>query len=311
MRAFALMLALAAAAQSTPQKPAPSPPSTTQNHGIIYWNMSRSSVDFLLNTVPQPNPVRMAQLRQVFIDLQCRGSQLSMQPAPEGPNLLCTLPGTISATQPDDGPPTILFLAHYEHEGTGQSAIENWSGAVTLPCLYHALAAQPRRHTFLFAEVAGEAGAKALFDSFTPVQRRNIMGVIALDALGLGPAQYYVNPNDNFNAYRIIYPVRMLFKAADDEHAPGPNSGIPGAWFKVDDVREFRHHGIPSVVIHSVDWKHRDLPGSARDTPSAIDHDVYYKTLNLLDFFITELDRPWPSEAAAPTPSPTASTRRR
>lgn len=272
--------------------------------------MSRKSVDFLLNSVPQSNAVRMAQLRQVFIDLQCRGSQLRVQPAPEGPNLLCTLPGNTSTTQPDAGPPTILFLAHYEHEGTGQSAIEGWSGAVTLPFLYHALSAQPRRHTFVFAEVAGQSGAKALFDSFTPAQRRNIMGVVALDALGLAPAHYYVDPNDNFNAYRILYPVRALFQATADEHVPGPSPGIPGGWFKVDDVREFRHHGIPCVVIHSVDWSDRNLPGSALDTPSAIDHDVYYKTLTLLDTFIVELDRPWPSEVVADKGATGASRRR-
>ena len=303
MRALALtfvLLAAAAAQNTSPnptQKTTRNPPNRAQ-HGFLFWDISHHSVNFLLQPVPQTNPLRLAQLRQTFIDLLCGAADLREQTFPNGRNLLCTLPETApAASAPDPGHEsgTILFLAHYEHEGSGQSAIDNWSGALALPFLYHALAATPRQHTFIFAEVDGEAGAKTLFDSFTPQQRRAIKGVIALDALGLGPAQFYINPNDTYRNYGQMFLNSQLLQAAADQRLPAPVTAIPGTWLKIDDTREFRHHGIPSIFIHSVAFNTRDLPGSARDDASAIDRNTYFNTIVLLAYYAAELDQPWPS----------------
>jgi Peptidase family M28 len=324
MRALALTLALLAATAASAQTPGQnSAPQPTQNptqatpqNGFLFWDISRKSVDFLLQTIPQGNPVRLAQLRQTFTDFQCLSPNLHEQSAPNGKNLLCTLPGTAPPTPAADKPHgapapntqsgTILFLAHYEHEGSGQSVVDDWSGAIMLPFLYHALSATPRHHTFLFAEVDGEPGAKALFDSFTPAERHAIKGVIALDALGLGPAQFYVDPNDVFTTnYGWGWLQRQLLLAAADQRFTAPLSAIPGGWFKIDDTLEFRHHGIPSILVQSVTFSTRDLPGSARDTASVIDRNTYFNTFVLLAYYAAELDKPWPSPAenAASRPS--------
>jgi hypothetical protein len=89
-----------------------------------------------------------------------------------------------------------------------------------------------------------------------------------------------------------------------------PAYGVPGGWFKIDDTREFRHHQIPSILIESVGWNARSLPGSKRDTVSAIDHDAYFNNLTLLDYLITDLDQPAPA-AAQPAASGPRSGRRR
>ena len=314
MRALAVTLVLLAAAASA-QQTAPKAPQNAGNRRIIFWNMSRESVDFLLRRVPQPNPTRVAQLKQAFFDLQCWSPHLREQPLPEGQNLLCTLPGSAPeltstpegkyALNPSHG--TILFLAHYEHEGPGQSAIDNWSGAIMLPFLFHALSATPRQHTFVFAEVDGEAGAKALFNSFTPSERLAIKGVVALDALGIGPAQFYLSSNDitayNYPGWDFLH--RQFLQTAVDQGIVAPVLAIPGNWQKVDETREFRHHGIPSILIHSVTWDGRHLPGSAQDTQLAIDHDLYFKTISLLAAYAVELDQPWPQapDATLTTPS--------
>lgn len=315
MRALALtlvLLAVATAAQNTSpnqtQKTTRNLPKPAQ-HGFLFWDISRHSVNFLLQPVPQTNPLRLAQLKQTFIDLLCGATDLREQTFPDGRNLLCTL--SAAAPEPSAAPTIadsshesgiIVFLAHYEHEGSGQSAIDNWSGALALPFLYHALAATPRKHTFIFAEVDGEAGARALFDSFTPQQRHAIKGVIALDALGLEPAQFYIDPNDVFATNSGWWWLqRQLFQAAVDQRLPVPASAIPGSWQKIDDTRDFRHHGIPSILIHSVAFKTRDLPGSTRDAGSAIDHNTYFNTLVLLAYYAAELDQPWPSPFNAPS----------
>lgn len=325
MRAFALiffLLATASAQTTSAQKTSQEPPRTAPKNGFIFWSTPRKSVDFLLDPVPQADSVRLAQLKQTFSDFQCLAPNLREQPTPRGNNLLCTLPAT--APQPEvvsdrprkgavaaDPSGTILFLAHYEHEGPGQSAIDDWTGALMLTFLFHALSATPHHHTYLFAAVDGEPGAKALFESFTAEQRRDIKGVVALDALGLGAAQFYIDPNDLFATwYGSWFLNAQLVQAAADQRLPAPLRAIPGGWFKIDDTREFRYHSIPSILIHSVDFHSRDLPGTAGDKASAINRDAYYNTFVLLAYYAAELDRPWPSPAATASSRPSGGRRR-
>ncbi|MGC2163125.1 MAG: M28 family peptidase [Silvibacterium sp.] len=295
---FVLLLAAVAPAQTLASKPAPAP---KQNSGIVFWKMAPHSVEFLLNNIPQRDPIRLAQLKQTFTDLQCRGSNLREQSFAGGKNLLCILPGTPPVAKPGPVPGhapetgTILFIAHYEHQGSGQSAVDNWSGAIMLSFLYHALSATPRQHTFLFAEVNGDPGAEALFNSFSLAQRHDMQAVIALDSLGLGPAQYYINPNDTSSSYEWFWIHDQLLNAAADLRLPQPVAAIPGGWFKTDVTRPFRYHGIPSIVIHSVNLNARDLPGSASDTAKAIDHNAYFNTIALLSVYAAEMDLKWPS----------------
>lgn len=291
-----LLVPLTATAQSRGAAPA----REHRRPNIVFWKISPKSVDLLLGHVPQSDAIRLAQLKQTFTDLQCGGKRLQEQTTPSGRNLLCTLPaaGPKTASGKDD-PSTILVLAHYEHEGQGRSAVENWSGALMLPFLYHALSATPRRHTFVFAEVNGEQGASALFNSFTPAQRSEILGVVALDALGLGPVRFYINPNDSSAYLAWMRLERPLLEATSDQQLPAPDETLPrGSWSKTDVTRAFRHHDVPSILVHSVAWSERDIPGSAHDTDAAIDRDTYMRTITLLADYAVELD------ALQPTPHP-------
>ncbi len=235
MRALALTLVLLTTAFAD-QKPK-----------IIFWNMSRPTVDSLVHHVPQTNDLRLKQLTQTFHDLECKGESLREQPAGEGKNLICTLAG--------NSHDTILFIAHYEHEGAGKGAVDNWSGAMMLPFLYHAMTVTLREHTFVFAAVEGAAGARALFASMRSGDLA-VKTIIALDALGLGPAQYYVNPTDAPQSVAMSsswgWILKQLQQAAVDQRIDAPASSIPGGWLKIDDTSEFRHRGIPSILVHSV-----------------------------------------------------------
>jgi hypothetical protein len=274
-----------------------------QRPNIVFWKISPNSVDLLLGHVPQTDAIRLAQLKQTFTDLQCGGNRLREQTAPEGRNLLCTLPaaGPKTASGKED-PSIILVLAHYEHDGQGRGAVEDWSGALMLPFLYHALSAAPRRHTFIFAEVDGEQGAAALFNSFTAAERREILGVVALDALGLGPTRFYINPNDSSANLAWMRLERPLLQAASDQRLPAPCETLPGSWSKIDATRPFRHHNIPAILVHSVAWSAREIPGSARDTEASINRDTYMQTITLLADYAAELDslRPSPQPQTSP-----------
>jgi hypothetical protein len=308
-----------AASQSVAQKAASAGqagPNQNPNRDLIYWKASPDSVTMLMHNIPQKDVVRLEQLRQTFFDLQCRNGNLQEMPFPGGKNLLCRLPAGIQQEPGQAGAVmseqagTILLIAHYSHTSAGEAAVENWSGAMMLPFLYHALSASPRRHTFLFAEVDGETGARAFFDSLTPDERRMVRGVVALDALGLGPVQFYSSSNDANGAMGWFWLPHQLEQAALDIRYKQLGYGIPGIWLKTDVTREFRHHGIPSLLIHSVSFATRHVPGSVQDTAEAIDAETYLQTLDLLSDYVVELDRPWPRVGRAPASTPSRGRRR-
>ncbi|HEX3469597.1 MAG TPA: M28 family peptidase [Silvibacterium sp.] len=274
MRALAILLAILLPVFSA---------SAADQSKTIVWNIQRQYVDMRMHHVPQPNADRLAQLRQTFHDLECKGDRLRELPAGEGKNLVCTLPGT---AQPGKTLETILLTAHYEHEGHGMSAIDNWSGAIMLPFLYHALSAVPRQHTFVFAEVDGEAGAKALLRSVPQVR-----AVVAFEALGLGPPCFYIHPSGSVPTFTEIVLKSALMRAAYLTGAREPEASIPGSWFKIDDTKEFRYRGIASILFHSVSGATKHLPGSIEDTDEQIDGDAYFSSFNLLRYYMVVLDQ--------------------
>ena len=273
MRALALTLAILLTAFPAPADNQPK---------IILWNMQRQYVDTRVQHVPQSDADRLAELKQIFHDLECKGAYLRERPAGEGQNLICTLPGI---AKPGTTLETILLTAHYEHEGKGMSAIDNWSGAIMLPFLYHALAAVPRQHTFVFAEVDGEAGAKALLPSVGGVR-----AVVSFEALGLGPPCFYIHPIGSVPTYTEALLKASLMRAADETGRPEPQASIPGSWFKIDDTKQFRYLGIASIVLHSVSGATKHLPGSIDDTAERINSDAYFDSFDLLRYYMAGLD---------------------
>jgi Zn-dependent M28 family amino/carboxypeptidase len=274
MRALAIPLAilLTAIPRDADKKPYP-----------IFRALDQKSVETMVLGVPQTNPLRLAQLKRAFADVECKGENLKEQSTEESTNLLCTLPGKSADT--------ILVAAHYQHVGEGMSAVDDWSGAIMLPFLFRSLTASPREHTFVFAALSGDDGAKAFFASLTPAQRRALKAVIALDALGLGPMHFYIHlsgavpsPGENFLKMQ-------LFEAADNEGLKAPESSIPGSWFRIDDTRQFRYHGIPAILLHSVDGSRRAVPGSSNDKADAIDAKAYFATYMTLCYYLVGLDQ--------------------
>jgi hypothetical protein len=272
MRALALLLLITLVAVDA----------AAQRHGVFFWTLKRQDVESLVRHVPQENGIRRAQLRQTFEDMDCKGDDLREEAFAAGTNLVCTLPGSAKDT--------ILFVAHYEHDGPGKSAIENWSGATMLPFLYHALMAAPRTHTFVFAELDGEAGGRAYLQSLSHLQRHNLKALVAVDALGLGPPSFYLRPNSYAPSPTELQLQATLALAAHEKGVPAPAAEIPGGWFKIDDTKQFRFTNIPSILIHSVGRETRDIPGSQRDTLDAINGDAYFSTYSLLCYYIAELD---------------------
>ena len=179
-----------------------------------------------------------------------------------------------------------------------------------LPLLYRALTATPRQHTYIFAALSGDDAAKVFLASLTPAQRRSIKAIIALDALGLGPMHFYIHlsrtvPTPVENSLRA-----QLFEAADNQGLKPPESSIPGSWFHIDDTKEFRYHGIPAILMHSVDGSKRHVPGTRDDNAEAIDANAYFASYMTLCYYLVGLDQLTAWSAQPPAPSQRSGGRR-
>jgi Zn-dependent M28 family amino/carboxypeptidase len=285
MRPLAISLAilLMAASANAQKKPYP-----------IFRALDQKTVETMVLGVPQSNPLRLAQLKRAFQDVEC--TNLLEQPAPQGSNLVCTLPGKSTDT--------VLIAAHYRHVGEGMSAVDDWSGSIMLPLLYRALTATPRQHTYTFAAFAGDDAIKVFLASLSSAQRRSIKAIIALDALGLGPMRFYIHMSQT-----VLTPAEnslraQLFEAADNQGLQPPESSIPDSWFHIDDTKEFRYHGIPAILMHSVDGSKRHLPGSRDDDAKAIDVNAYFASYMTLCYYLVGLDQVtlWSTLPSAPSP---------
>jgi Zn-dependent M28 family amino/carboxypeptidase len=83
---------------------------------------------------------------------------------------------------------------------TGNSVVDNWSGASLLPSLYQGIAAVPRRHTFRFVAFAGEekglVGSKAYVRELGKTHEQ-VVAMVNMDTLGLAETEVWVSHADS------------------------------------------------------------------------------------------------------------------
>jgi hypothetical protein len=179
-----------------------------QNNGLAFWEMPFAQQAAMLRAVPSSDAARYTRLRQYFLKNGCTGSRMIEQPLgrrrghpPNGGNLLCELPGKYS--QP------IVVAAFYPSHSLYSGASTGWPEAVLLPILYHALQAQPRHYTFLFAELDGVNGERTFFSRLKKDKIPQPIAFVGLDALGLGRPFFFLPPprlvnQDGMPAARVL-----------------------------------------------------------------------------------------------------------
>ncbi|MGC2619745.1 MAG: hypothetical protein WA414_11945, partial [Acidobacteriaceae bacterium] len=161
--------------------------SAQKTKGLAFWEPPPTS-DAILNQFPKQDDARYATLRKAFADLQCTGSLMQEQPAGKHgeKNLVCTLPGQTANT--------ILVVARYEsHASSGWHS--SWCDAWMLPLLYHALQAQPRRHTYILAALYGADGEAKFFDQLHDTKQPAPAAMFVVDGLGYGLPLWHTVPS--------------------------------------------------------------------------------------------------------------------
>lgn len=278
----ALCLTLVFAASLSGQT-APPPPSSPAGSYLYYYATPRTKLDDEVHSVPAADQARFDHLKALFSIKGCSGDQMKIQPLGKQPgnpdNLICTLPG--------NSPATVVVLAEYQHQGRGQSAVENWSGAVLLPSL------RPRENTWVFVESGGKSGGSAYFHSLTRRQKKQIRVMVALDSLGLSPTLRFYSMTDNMFLQEATAHLQMALAVAvhSDRSVPPPQALDPSPWLGTEDTQPFRYGNVPCILLDSVTEQKAGLPGSARDTASAIDSDAYFMNYRAIAVFLVALDQ--------------------
>lgn len=271
-------------------KPANKDAKDSHSHVLFFYTAPRSTVEMEVHTVPPSNDARLDRLRAAFHAAECDGDRMREQPVTDkhgsaGTNLVCMWPGESEAG-------TIVVAAHYEHEGKGDGALADWSGAALLPFLYKAIQGQPRENTFIFLESWKNEGVETWLKSLPRDERKHIRAMIDLDALGMGATRYFTT----FSFMETPPPgsehlqTELLWAAIDDGLTKVPEETSPHRWLSVDDTDAFRAMMIPTIVIHSVPPELDRIPGSASDTASAVDGNAYFQSYHLLCTFLASLD---------------------
>jgi hypothetical protein len=258
---------LSAAAQTAPQvtpqitpqsqEAAPAqnqtpPPAQLGKTGVFFWDLPDRQITAMLAAPPRKEADRYARLRQYFTSFGCSGANLTeLHNSGRHTILLCTLPGAT--------PQKIMVTAWYPRTEILDYASDGWPDAVMLPMLYHALTAQPRHCSFVFAEVSGDRDDREFMKELSSSQAPLPLALVQVQTLGLGIPAFAVlppnllpdksRPNAQIlltEAWRIAHlqSIDTERKSIDSPFAPGPTIYVQVV------PREPKE--VPRIVIYSV-----------------------------------------------------------
>jgi Zn-dependent M28 family amino/carboxypeptidase len=222
---------------------------------------------------------REATLMKLFSDAGCSGANLSEQSVSgrKQPNVICVLPGATQAT--------IVVGAHFDHISEGDGVVDNWSGASLLPSLFQSLQSFPRTHTFVFIGFTGEeeglVGSAFYVKHLAKDQLANIVAMVNLDTLGLGPTEVWASQSDPLLVNRL---------AATAGSLKLPIRGMDVNGVGRSDEESFIEKNVCTVTIHSLTPETLHVLHSAADTSQAIRFSDYYDTYRVLAGFLAVSD---------------------
>ena len=167
-------------------------PQSPANPSHPFWELRPEQVRAMLTPAPKDNQERFTRLRGYFHDLHCPDDRLEEVDAGKRSrrhgekNLICTLPG--------DSTDRLVVAVRYDHFFSPTREANSWNDAVMLPLLYNGLLAQPKTHTFIFAELCGSTGEEAFLSTLQQHGRPAPKAIVILSMLALGEPSFYTRP---------------------------------------------------------------------------------------------------------------------
>jgi hypothetical protein len=250
-----------------------------QSPGLAFWDLPGPKQEAMLQQVPATDAGRYAALRKSFDEFGCDSTHLTEQPVPGksgNKNLLCTLPGQY--------PTPIVVAAWYPDRALYGGASHAWPEAVMLPMLYHALQAQPRHFTIIFAALAGAEGERAFVDAISNGRVAQPYAMVGLDALGTGAPRFFAIPANSVASNRR--------KVADTLNAEAWHlarlQGFAQEQEYVDDMNLPNPSVLPSKLLNGL----KDLPRILlySDFSLAITPAAFHREFEFAAFYLCAVD---------------------
>jgi hypothetical protein len=284
--ASALLLLLSLAPHLTVAQDSSPAPKDQPKKSIGFWDISEPKMQAMLAAPPKKQEDRYTRLREYFTTFGCTAdnlTSLSLGKNSHHPVLLCTLPGATDRK--------ILIAARYPHWEVFNGASDGWPDAVMLPMLYHALQAQPRHCTFVFAEMSGDSPQLDLLNHFRVGNAPLPLAFVHVEALGFGPSQFsgspdsaqpaQIRPNNKVvltEAWRILQ-----LQHIDTTQSSVPSAFVPTPAISAPTFVPEGSKGIPSIFIYSSPVV---LPGK----DAAFSLPAFHRNHDYLAFFLGDID---------------------
>ncbi len=223
--------------------------------------------------VPCENKDRLEGVRRLFVDKGADESDVKIEDFGHVENLVIEKHG--------NGNGTVIIGAHYDEEGGGCGAIDNWTGIVVLANLYKTMRSLETDKSYKFVafgkEEQGLIGSKAMANAIPKDTRENYCAMLNLDSFGFSYPQFMPHISD-----------KLLMKLGKEISAalklPTGTAGIDGA---SSDSLPFIENKIPAISIHGLTNNWQSYLHSKRDQVKNINHaSVYYGYRFTLSFVV-------------------------
>ncbi len=232
-----------------------------------------------LGSYTTKNATREPAMKTLFEEAGCKSDSLAEQPVKgtKSPNLICTLKGTTDSV--------IVVGAHFDLIEKGHGVADNWSGVSLLPSFYQGLAESGRKHTFVLVAFAGEEqgllGSKSFVKQLGD-RRSQVIAMINLDTLGLGPTVMWLSHSD---------PGLAKWLNATAQQMKLPLGAVNVDNVGTTDSEPFRDKKIPAMTVHSLTQSTLTLLHSPADKIEAIRMGDYYQSYKLLIAYLSVIDQ--------------------
>ncbi len=223
--------------------------------------------------VPCENKDRLEGVRKLFTEKGADESDVKIEDFGHVENLVIENQG--------NGIGTVIIGAHYDQEGGGCGAIDNWTGIVVLANVYNTMRTMSTNKSYKFVafgkEEQGLIGSKAMANAIPKDQRENYCAMVNLDSFGFSYPQFMPHISDQ-RLLKLGKEISMALKL------PSGTAGIDRA---SSDSLPFIENKIPAISVHGLSNNWQSILHTKRDQVKNINHaSVYYGYRFTLSFVI-------------------------
>jgi hypothetical protein len=227
--------------------------------------------------VPRGDRERCEAAREMF-----REAGL-VEPVLEGPGGAGACPANLIARLPGPVPGAIIVSAHLDRAGSGEGAVDDFSGVVMVAMLLGHFRERQPRHDLVFIAFDGEErglkGSRRFIET-SPNMPDSVLAVVNLECLGVTfPRSWEEGSSESLEGLFIEAGRLNRF-----DSSPVSIAGV-----KADSL-PFLDAGYPAITIQGIRPEDVPLLGTAWDRARVVRTDILSVTFDALTEFIRELD---------------------